>query len=147
MNEEKQSSANKGLLLYGAWFVSLVATMGSLYFSEIKGFIPCDLCWYQRISMYPLVLILGIATFQNDLKAFRYVLPLSLLGGSISVLHYLEQKIPGFGGFKPCVSGVPCNAEYINWLGFITIPFLALIAFALITVFMLFLAWKEKDHS
>jgi disulfide bond formation protein DsbB len=147
MNEEKQSSANKGLLLYGAWFVSLVATMGSLYFSEIKGFIPCDLCWYQRIAMYPLVLILGIATFQNDLKAFRYVLPLSLLGGSISVLHYLEQKIPGFGGFKPCVSGVPCNAEYINWLGFITIPFLALIAFALITVFMLFLAWKEKAHS
>jgi disulfide bond formation protein DsbB len=147
MNEEKESSGNKGLLLYGAWFVSLIATMGSLYFSEIKGFIPCDLCWYQRISMYPLVLILGIATFQNDLKAFRYVLPLSLLGGSISVLHYLEQKIPGFGGFKPCVSGVPCNAEYINWLGFITIPFLALIAFVLITAFMLFLAWKEKDHS
>ena len=147
MNEEKESSGNKGLLLYGAWFVSLIATMGSLYFSEIKGFIPCDLCWYQRISMYPLVLILGIATVQNDLKAFRYVLPLSLLGGSISVLHYLEQKIPGFGGFKPCVSGVPCNAEYINWLGFITIPFLALIAFVLITAFMLFLAWKEKDHS
>lgn len=147
MNEEKESLGNKGLLLYGAWFVSLIATMGSLYFSEIKGFIPCDLCWYQRISMYPLVLILGIATFQNDLKAFRYVLPLSLLGGSISVLHYLEQKIPGFGGFKPCVSGVPCNAEYINWLGFITIPFLALIAFVLITAFMLFLAWKEKDHS
>lgn len=145
MNEEKQSSANKGLLLYGAWFVSLVATMGSLYFSEIKGFIPCDLCWYQRISMYPLVLILGIATFQNDLKAFRYVLPLSLLGGSISVLHYLEQKIPGFGGFKPCVSGVPCSSEYINWMGFITIPFLALVAFVLITIAMLILTVKNPD--
>lgn len=147
MNEEKQKPGNKGLLLYGAWFVSLIATLGSLYFSEIKGFIPCELCWYQRISMYPLVFILGIATFQNDLKAFRYVLPLSLLGGSISVLHYLEQKIPGFGGFKPCVNGVPCNAEYINWLGFITIPFLALVAFILITIFMLLLAWKEKANS
>ncbi len=147
MNEEKQKPGNKGLLLYGAWFVSLIATLGSLYFSEIKGFIPCELCWYQRISMYPLVLILGIATFQNDLKAFRYVLPLSLLGGSISVLHYLEQKIPGFGGFKPCVNGVPCNTEYINWLGFITIPFLALIAFVFITAFMLLLARKEKIHS
>lgn len=145
MEEEKVKSNKSGILLYGAWFVSLIATFGSLYFSEIKGFIPCELCWYQRISMYPLVLILGIATFINDLKVPQYVLPLSLLGGSISVLHYLEQKVPGFGGIKPCVNGVPCSSEYINWMGFITIPFLALIAFILITVAMLILTFKKTD--
>lgn len=145
MEEEKIKSSTSGILLYGAWFVSLIATLGSLYFSEIRGFIPCELCWYQRISMYPLVLILGIATFRNDGKVPQYVLPLSLLGGSISVLHYLEQKIPGFGGIKPCVNGVPCSSEYINWLGFITIPFLALIAFALITVAMLILASRKTE--
>ncbi|UJF25504.1 disulfide oxidoreductase [Planococcus sp. 107-1] len=145
MEETKTESRISSLLLYGAWFVSLIAMLGSLYFSEIEGFIPCELCWYQRISMYPLVLILGIATFKNDLKAPQYVLPLSLLGGSISVLHYLEQKVPGFGGIKPCVNGVPCSAEYINWMGFITIPFLALIAFVLITTAMLILALKKPN--
>lgn len=145
MEETKTESRISSLLLYGAWLVSLIAMLGSLYFSEIEGFIPCELCWYQRISMYPLVLILGIATFKNDLQVPRYVLPLSLLGGSISVLHYLEQKVPGFGGIKPCVSGVPCSSEYINWMGFITIPFLALIAFVLITIAMLILALKKTD--
>ncbi|MFC3210713.1 MULTISPECIES: disulfide oxidoreductase [Planomicrobium] len=145
MEETQTESRISSLLLYGAWFVSLIAMLGSLYFSEIEGFIPCELCWYQRISMYPLVLILGIATFKNDLQVPRYVLPLSLLGGSISVLHYLEQKVPGFGGIKPCVNGVPCSSEYINWMGFITIPFLALIAFVLITIAMLILALKKTD--
>jgi len=146
MGNEKTKSDKRGIMLYSAWFVSLIATLGSLYFSEIKGFIPCDLCWYQRIAMYPLVLILGIATFQNDLKVPKYVLPLSLLGGIISFLHYLEQKVPGFGGIKPCVSGVPCSSEYINWMGFVTIPFLALIAFVLISVTMLILAVKNKKN-
>lgn len=96
--------------------------------------------------MYPLVLILGMATFKNDLMVPRYVLPLSLLGGSISILHYLEQKVPGFGGIKPCVNGVPCSSEYINWLGFITIPFLAFTAFLLISIAMLIITFKTKDR-
>lgn len=123
--------------LYAAWLVSIVATLGSLYFSEIRGFIPCELCWYQRILMYPLAVILGIATFQNDRSVKKYILPLAVIGWSISLFHYLQQKVPGFAAIKPCASGVPCSAEYINWLGFITIPFLALIAFTLIVVFML----------
>lgn len=126
-------------ILYLAWIVSVVATLGSLYFSEIRGFIPCEFCWYQRIAMYPLVIILGIAAFQNDKRVKKYVLPISIIGGSISIYHYLMQKIPGFGGFKPCLQGVPCDVQYINWFGFITIPFLALIAFTLITVLMLLL--------
>lgn len=131
-------------LLYAAWLVSVIATLGSLYFSEIRGYVPCELCWYQRILMYPLVLLLGIATFKNDLKIKVYVLPMTIIGLSISTFHYLEQKVPGFAEIKPCVNGVPCTTEYINWLGFITIPFLAGTAFILITVAMLLIK-RQKD--
>jgi disulfide bond formation protein DsbB len=124
--------------LYFTWLISVIATLGSLYFSEIRGYIPCDLCWYQRIFMYPLSIILGIAAYHSDKSIKKYVLPLSIIGGSISIYHYMLQKVPGFKEIKPCTNGVPCDAEYINWLGFITIPFLALIAFILITVSLLF---------
>lgn len=124
-------------VLYLAWLVAVVATLGSLYFSEIKGFIPCELCWYQRILMYPLSIMLGIAAFFDEHSIKKYVLPMSILGMLVSSFHYMEQKIPGFSGIKPCTQGVPCSGEYINWLGFITIPFLALIAFTLITVLLL----------
>lgn len=143
MGKIKEKSKPQGYLLYVAWVVSLVAMFGSLYFSEIKGYIPCELCWYQRILMYPLTLILGIGTFQNDSSVKKFVLPLALIGGSISFMHYLEQKIPGFGGIKPCVSGVPCSAQYINWFGFITIPFLALVAFVIIACCMFFIKSKK----
>ncbi|KRG15090.1 2-oxoglutarate dehydrogenase [Virgibacillus soli] len=126
-------------ILYFAWIVSLVATLGSLFFSEIKGFIPCEFCWYQRILMYPLVVIIGIAVFEHNKNIKKYVLPFSIIGMGVSFYHYLIQKVPGLASVKPCVGGVPCNGQYINWLGFITIPFLALIAFTLITVFMLLL--------
>ncbi|WP_239984683.1 disulfide oxidoreductase [Lentibacillus sediminis] len=132
--------------LYAAWLVSIVATLGSLYFSDIRGFTPCELCWYQRILMYPLSLILGIATFQNDRSVKKYVLPMAIIGSSISLFHYLEQKVPGFADIKPCANGVPCSAEYINWLGFITIPFLALIAFTLIAILMLLIKNPKKNN-
>lgn len=131
-------------LLYMAWIVSVIATLGSLYFSEIRGFIPCELCWYQRIAMYPLSIILGIAAYNNETRIKKYVLPLSIIGGFISLYHYMMQKLPGIAAIKPCSQGVPCNAAYINWLGFITIPFLALIAFTLITICMLLIKQKKK---
>lgn len=134
----------KQVYLYIAWVVSIVATLGSLYFSEIRGFIPCELCWFQRIFMYPLTLILGIGTFQNDQSVRRFVLPMAIIGGSISLFHYLEQKVPGFSAIKPCSQGVPCTTQYINWFGFITIPFLALTAFTLITIFMLLVKSPKK---
>lgn len=127
----------RGYTLYMAWIVAVTATLGSLYFSEIRGFIPCELCWYQRILMYPLSIILGIAAYTNETVLRKYVLPLSIIGGCISIFHYMEQKIPGFAAIKPCTNGVPCSAQYINWFGFVTIPFLALIAFILITVLMI----------
>ena len=144
MSKSPNKIEKKVWVLYFAWLVSVLATLGSLYFSEIKGFIPCDLCWFQRIFMYPLVVILGIGTFQSDISVKKFVLPLSIVGGLISLFHYLEQKVPGFGGIRPCVSGVPCSAEYINWFGFVTIPFLALTAFTLISISMTYLILKKS---
>lgn len=89
--------------------------------------------------MYPLSAILGIAAYNNEKSVKKYVLPLSIIGSGLSLYHYMLQKVPGFAPITPCTNGIPCNAEYINWLGFVTIPFLALIAFLLITTSLLFL--------
>ncbi|SFS64607.1 disulfide oxidoreductase [Marininema halotolerans] len=124
--------------LYLAWLVALLALCGSLYFSEVAGFVPCKLCWVQRIFMYPLALILGIASYRGDRGIIAYTLPMSVLGGSVSLFHYLEQKVPGFASVAPCTQGVPCSSDYINWLGFITIPLLALVAFVMISILLWF---------
>lgn len=135
----------RSLGLYAAWIVSIVATAGSLYFSEVRLFVPCGLCWYQRIMMYPLVILLGIASYRQDRGIVRYALPMTILGGSISIFHYLEQKVPGFRPPSICRTGVPCTTEHINWLGFITIPFLALIAFTLITILLIGVARSSRS--
>lgn len=122
--------------LYFAWVVALIATAGSLYFSEVRGFIPCQLCWYQRILMYPEFIILGIASYRGDRNIAVYVLPLSIMGLIIALYHYGEQKVPWLRVEGLCQAGVPCSGSYIDWLGFITIPFLSLVAFALITFFL-----------
>jgi disulfide bond formation protein DsbB len=126
----------RGYALYMAWLVALVATGGSLYFSEVAGFIPCELCWYQRILMYPLAVILGIASYRDDRSVVPYVLPLTAGGAALSAFHYLLQKVPGMAALSPCREGIPCSGQYINWLGFITIPFLAFVAFVLISLLM-----------
>ncbi|MGM7700310.1 disulfide oxidoreductase [Pseudalkalibacillus sp. Hm43] len=120
-----------------AWIISLVAVLGSLYFSEIAGFVPCQLCWYQRILMYPLAIILGVGLFLDEEKIHWYVLPFSVIGIFVSTYHFLHQKTDLFSKVGSCTQGVPCSGEYINWLGFITIPFLALMAFVGITVLMI----------
>ncbi|TYR81563.1 disulfide bond formation protein B [Priestia megaterium] len=125
-----------------SWIVALVATLGSLAFSELLHFIPCTFCWYQRILMYPLTILLGIAVYQNDQLIYKYVLPFSIIGMALSGYHYALQKIPALKAFETCTSGVPCSGQYINWLGFITIPFLAFIGFTLITL-MMFLLRKD----
>ena len=130
--------------LFISWVIALVAMLGSLYFSEIRQFVPCTMCWYQRICMYPLVLILGIGSFQNDFNVKKIALPLSIIGLMISTWHYLEQKVPGFAEIKPCTQGVPCSSEYINVFGFITIPFLAGTAFLLISLILIF---TKKDKA
>jgi disulfide bond formation protein DsbB len=136
---------NKPLLL--AWVAALIATIGSLYFSEVLHYIPCTLCWYQRIFMYPLAIILGVAFYQNDKRITKYALPLSVVGLVISGYHTILQKIPYLQQFEMCTSGVPCSEDYINWLGFITIPMLAFIAFTIITVSLFFIAYNHKKEE
>lgn len=121
-------------LLSIGWIASFIATLGSLYFSEIVQYTPCDLCWYQRIFMYPLVIILGIGVFKKDASSSLYSLILSAIGGCLSIYHYSIQKIDFLGENSVSCGIVPCTGEYINWLGFITIPFLALVAFTIIFI-------------
>jgi disulfide bond formation protein DsbB len=137
----------KSILFYLSWLTSTVATLGSLYFSEIRGFIPCELCWYQRILMYPIVLILGISTFQNDFSSKKFVLPMAIIGWFISLYHYLIQKVPGFAEIKPCINGVPCNTEYINWFGYITIPLLSFMSFTIIILSLVFINLNTNDQK
>jgi disulfide bond formation protein DsbB len=136
---------NKHLIL--SWITSIIATLGSLYFSEVLHFIPCTLCWYQRIFMYPLATILGVAVYSNDKGIYRYALPLSIVGMIISGYHTMLQKIPHFQQFKMCTSGVPCSTDYINWIDFITIPMLAFIAFSIITVSLFILTFSQKPKE
>jgi len=136
---------NRSLLL--AWVAALVATIGSLYFSEVEHFIPCTLCWYQRIFMYPLAIILGIAFYRNDKGITKYALPLSVIGMLISGYHTVLQKIPYLQQFEMCTSGVPCSKDYLNWLGFITIPLLAFIAFTIITICLAFIVRSQKKEE
>jgi disulfide bond formation protein DsbB len=126
-----------------AWIVALIALCGSLFFSEMLLFEPCKLCWIQRICMYPLVLLLGIASYRNERWIIPYALPLSMIGACFSAFHYMEEKIPALAEAMPCRVGIPCNVDYINWLGFITIPLLAFVAFVLITIFL----WIGKSRE
>lgn len=86
--------------------------------------------------MYPLVVLLGIASFRKDSSIAPYALSLAVLGGGTAVYHIMLQNIPGFGGIPMCSVGVPCTAKYINWLGFISIPVLAFVAFAIIALLL-----------
>lgn len=136
---------------YGAFFsfpVAVAATLGSLYYSEVAGFIPCTLCWYQRILMYPLVLLIPVGLILRDEYLPRYVLPLSTFGIVVSSYHYLTQW-GLFAESAACRVGVPCSGRYVNHLGFITIPFMALTAFTLITIIMFFVwrAYRQNAES
>ncbi len=119
-------------LLLIIWTQALLATVGSLFYSEVMGYIPCELCWYQRILMYPLILIYGIAIFKKDLQIALPGTFLSGIGMFVSVYHYALQKVPAFQNVGGFCGDVPCNLQYVNYFGFITIPFLAGLAFIII---------------
>lgn len=107
-----------------AWVVAATATAGSLYLSEVVGFQPCLLCWYQRIAMYPLVLVLGVATLTADRAAWRYVVPLAGVGALISSYHVLIQLMPTLD-VVTCSLEAPCTVRYLAVFGFVSIPFMA----------------------
>lgn len=127
--------------------ISLIATLGSLYFSEVRGFEPCTMCWYQRILMYPIVLFSGIALFQKNAKIALTSAVFAVVGGSISIYHYGIQKLSFLSDSAPACGNVPCTGQYVNYLGFITIPFMALTAFVLILITSLFLMKWQKESN
>jgi disulfide bond formation protein DsbB len=131
---------------YPALLTACVATAGSLYFSLVLHWPPCDLCWYQRICMYPLTVIIAVNTLRQDGGLEHYVMPLSLTGAVIAMYHFLLQKTDWFTA-PMCLSGVPCTGDYLNWFGVITIPLLALIAFVLIVVFTLATGLQADDNT
>ena len=120
------------MLVFCAWLVASLSTLGALFFGEVMKLPPCNLCWYQRIFMFPLALILPIGLFPFDRKVIRYALPLALLGWLFAVFHMLlvAGVIPE--SIKPCTQGVPCSVKVIEWFGFVTIPLLSVLAFSTI---------------
>jgi disulfide bond formation protein DsbB len=122
-----------GQALFLAWLVALTATLGSLYYSEVARFVPCTFCWYQRIAMYPLAVILGIAAFRRDREVWYFAVPLAAVGAVIAAYHYLIQQFPGLSG-GACSEGVPCSAAYVWKFGFVSIPLMALVSFGAVLV-------------
>jgi len=133
-------------LIYFAWIQSIAAMFGSLYYSEIKHFTPCVLCWYQRILMYPLVIIIAVGILRKDKKIYQYVLPMSILGWSIALYHVLLQKGILPEAIAPCTIGASCVTKYTGYFGFITIPVMSLTAFSIITLCMIFY-WRLQRRN
>lgn len=122
--------------LWLAFAVAATSMAGSLYLSEVAGFVPCVLCWYQRIAMYPLAVIIGIAAIRGDRSIYHYAIPVAAIGAAISAWHIGVQRLPGLPSGS-CSLDVPCSAIYVEVLGFITIPTMALAGFLGIVTLLL----------
>ena len=129
-----RSMKNNKLFMQLIFLISLIATLGSLYFSEIRMYIPCEMCWYQRIIMYPMVVISLIGVIKEDVNSRIYIRIFSGAGVLVSAYHYSLQKFSFLQESAPACTGVDCAVQYINWFGFITIPFLSFTAFVLIFI-------------
>jgi disulfide bond formation protein DsbB len=137
-----------GYELWLAFLVAAVATGGSLFFSEIAHFVPCELCWYQRICMYPLSITTLLLALANDHRAARYLLPLPLVGAGISVYHLLVENGVVHES-AACRVSAPggCTTKWINEFGYVTIPTLALTAFVLALAFLLLAAFEPAEEA
>ena len=136
-----------GLVL--AFITALVATLGSLFYSGGAGFEPCPLCWWQRIFMYPLVVLFAIALIKKDSRIIHYALALSLMGGAVSLYHNAVYYSNG-GLTLPCQAlgnGVSCIKRYVFEFGYVTIPVMALTAFALIIVLLIWVKLQKADNN
>lgn len=119
-----------------AWLVAASSMVGSLIYSEYFHYTPCVLCWYQRIAMYPLAVLLLVGAIRRDPKVRTYGLPLSIIGFGISVYHVLIQNIPNLEAGGACDPSNPCSAKYVDMFGIVSIPFMAGAGFLLITVLL-----------
>ena len=123
-------------LVFSAWLVAAMATLGALFMSEIMGFAPCVLCWWQRIFMFPLVLVLALGLFPFDPKVLRYALPLATMGLLVAGFHVLLTMGIVPETLAPCRDGIPCKTLQIEWFGFVTIPLLSFFAFLVLNLLL-----------
>ena len=132
-------------LIFSCWVLAAIATLGSLFLSEVMEIQPCALCWYQRIFMYPLVAIFLVGMFPLDLNVFRYALPIVVIGWGISIYHYLLYSgyIPE--NMQPCSQGVSCTEINLELLGFITIPMLSILSYT--AIIALLLIFRKRTNS
>jgi disulfide bond formation protein DsbB len=122
---------------YAAWVIALLGSLGSLWFGEVMGLPPCTLCWYQRICMYPLVVVVAVGILLRDPWLAWYALPLAVVGLAIAVYHNLLYYGVIPERLAPCTEGVSCTTRQIEWLGFVTIPSMAVAGFAAIAACLL----------
>jgi disulfide bond formation protein DsbB len=151
-NADGQHGAGSGpedgipwMLVFGAWLIASASTLGALFFGEVMKLPPCSLCWYQRIFMFPMMLVLPFGLFPFDRNVVRSLVPLAGIGGLIATLHVLlvEGIVPE--RVAPCRQGVPCSETVIEWFGFVTIPLLSFLAFAtIVTLLILALVRSSK---
>jgi len=134
-----------GVELWAAFGLAAVSMAGSLYFSEHANFIPCTLCWYQRIAMYPLVVLFGIAAARRDRGVALYGLVLSVIGAVISVYHMQLTWFPGQASI--CKQGALCEVEWFKIWGFATIPYLAFSAFVGIAALSALSLWSGRRYT
>lgn len=140
------TKTSASLLTFAIFFISLVATLGSLFFSEVMDLPPCVLCWYQRIAMYPIVILSMVGILRSDKNFLIYVLSLCIPGLLISIYHNLLYWKILPESVAPCTLGVSCTTKFFEWFGFITIPLMALTAFTLITA-LSFINLKKNDEK
>ena len=122
--------------LLGALGIATVATLGSLTFSEVFHLTPCRLCWWQRYAMYPIVPVLAVAAWRDDLAFRRVVVPVALVGAGISTWHVLLQRVPSLAGTASCDATAPCSGIWVEGLAVFTIPTMALAGFVAIVVLL-----------
>jgi disulfide bond formation protein DsbB len=139
MAAKEQAVGTEWTILFLCWLVATISTLGSLFFSNVMEFAPCVLCWYQRIFLFPLVILLAVGLFPFDKSVVKYALPLAIAGWLTALYHNLLYAgiIPE--SIQPCSRGVSCTEEYISLFGFLSIPMLALLSFTALIALLIFL--------
>ena len=142
MTDADQRPDTNWTVLFLCWLLVTGSTLGSLFFSEIMDFAPCSLCWYQRIFMFPLAIILLIGLFPFDKGIVKYALPFAIGGWLVAFYHTLLYAGIVPRSIQPCGKGVSCSETYIEIFGFLSIPMLSLIAFSVLTALLFALKWR-----
>ena len=137
MPETNHGTKQSWSLLFLTWLVASISVLGSLFFSYVMEFAPCVLCWYQRVFLFPLVLILAVGLFPFDRNVVKFALPLAIAGWLTAFYHNLLYAGVIPESIQPCSKGVSCTEEYINIFGFLTIPMLSLLSFSAIVALLI----------